>query len=97
METKKPTHRIRRGTLEATIWTNDSKNGSFYRATITRTYRDAAGKLATSGSFGAKELGDVALLAIDAQRWMREAEAARAAEASEAAGATDPADAEMTE
>ncbi len=80
METKKtPTHRIKRGTLEATIWTNDSKNGSFHRATLSRTYRDAAGKLATSSSFGSKELSDVALLAIDAQRWIREADAARAA------------------
>ena len=88
METKKPTHRIKRGTLEATIWTNESKNGSFFRATLSRTYRDAAGKLATSSSFGSKELGDVALLAIDAQRWIREADAAQKAE-SEASAETD--------
>jgi hypothetical protein len=96
METKKPTHRIKRGTLEATIWTNASKNGSFDRATIARTYRDAAGKLATSASFGSKELGDVALLAIEAQRWIREAEAARHTAGEGASDETEP-DAEMPE
>lgn len=97
METKKqPTHRIRRGTLEATIWTNESKNGTFDRATLARTYKDATGKLASSASFGAKELGDVALLAIDAQRWIREADAARKTASEDASDETSES-AEMPE
>ena len=76
MTTTKPTHRIRRGRLEVAIWENDSKNGVFYRAKFSRSFRDGEGKLQNSSSFSSSELVELALLAIQAQDWMRATERA---------------------
>lgn len=91
MNTTKPSNRIRRGRLEAAIWENTSKNGVFYRAKFSRSYRDTEGKLKSSDSFGSSELGDLALLAIQAQDWMRSAERSKASPLSANEG--EPADA----
>jgi hypothetical protein len=85
MNTTKPSNRIRRGRLEVAIWENTSKNGVFYRAKFSRSYRDGEGKLKNSDSFGSSELGDLAVLAIQAQDWMRSAERAKSADAEPAA------------
>jgi hypothetical protein len=72
----KPQHTLTRGSIEVAIWENRSKNGAFLRATIKRRYRAADGSFQSSDSFGVKELGDVALLAIQSQAWMLDAQAA---------------------
>ena len=74
MTTTKPTHRIRLGRLEVAIWENDSKNGVFYRAKFSRSFRDGEGKLQNSSSFSRPELAELALLAIQAEDWMRTTE-----------------------
>lgn len=85
MNTTKPTHRIRRGRLEVAIWENSSKNGVFYRAKFSRSFRDGEGKLQNSSSFSSSELLELALLAIQAQDWMRSTERSGNSEAGDAA------------
>lgn len=91
MNTTKPSNRIRRGRLEVAIWENTSKNGVFYRAKFSRSYRDGEGKLKNSDSFGSSELAELALLAIQAQEWMRSAERATTSDAEPAGGDTEAA------
>lgn len=85
MNTTKPTHRIRRGRLEVAIWENASKNGVFYRAKFSRSFRDGEGKLQNSSSFSSSELVELALLAIQAQDWMRTTERSKNPESAESA------------
>lgn len=89
MATQKPSNRIRRGKLEVAIWENESKNGPFYRAKFSRTYKGADGKLQNSSSFASSELGDLALLAILAQEWMRSAERSKESDAEPADSDTE--------
>ena len=41
----KPVDRIRVGAIEASIWENPGKNGSWKSVTLVRTYKDKDGKL----------------------------------------------------
>jgi hypothetical protein len=70
MATQKPIHTIRRGKLEAAIWENQSRAGTFYRATFSRSYRTSEGQPTSTSNFGARELPGLALLAIQAEAWM---------------------------
>lgn len=82
METKnKPVHRLTRGAIQAALWANSGKNGVYHRATFSRRYRTADGKPADTGTFRSSDLKELALLAIDAERWIAEADAANAAPA----------------
>lgn len=89
MDTTKPSNRMRRGRLEVAIWENSSRNGVFYRAKFSRSFRDGEGKLQNSSSFSSAELADVALLAIQAQDWMRSAERSKESNAEPADGDTE--------
>ena len=91
MNATKPTHRIRRGRLEVAIWENDSKNGIFYRAKFSRSFRDGEGKLQNSSSFSRPELAELALLAIQAEDWMRTTERSKNPEGAEPAEETSEA------
>lgn len=71
MATQRPAHTIRRGKLEAAIWENQSPKGRFFRITFRRHYRTDDGRLASSDSFSSRELGDLALLVIQADAWMQ--------------------------
>lgn len=85
MTPKRPIHTIKRGAVEAAIWTNETKNGdAFYRVTFTRFYRAADGKAANSTSFGSRNLPDLILLASDAEAWMLAQEASSVDEAASA-------------
>ena len=73
--TKRPTHSIKRGTLEAAIWTNETKEGrAFYRVTFSRSYRKKDGTYENSNSFGSRNLGELAALAMEAEKWVLEHE-----------------------
>jgi hypothetical protein len=86
MTTKRPIHSIKRGGLEAAIWTNETKDGAiFYRVTFSRFYRGADGKPANSSSFGTNHLGELALLAGQADAWIRSQETPIDASSEEAA------------
>lgn len=53
---KKP-HEIRIGRIKATIWENETGNGSRFNTTFTRLYKaEADGEWSTSDSFGLNDL-----------------------------------------
>lgn len=79
METKnKPVHRLNRGAVQAALWANSGKNGVYHRATFSRRYRTADGNPADTATFRSVDLKELALLAIEAERWIAEADAASA-------------------
>lgn len=56
-----PVASLRIGNIEAAVWQNDGKNGSFYSTTITRSYRDGD-SFKTAHSFDPGDLANVARL-----------------------------------
>ena len=70
-DSKKPANEIRLGRIKATIWANDSDNGTRYNVSIVRIYKDGdEWKEATS--FGRDELLLVAKIADMAHSWIYE-------------------------
>lgn len=65
MTTRKhqPAAKIRDGALVATIWANESENGTFYAAEFSRTYQDSEGKYHDATTFSNGELLKLARLA----------------------------------
>ena len=63
MSDKKPADTLRDGALKATIWENDSENGSFHNTVLAKTYEDKEGNLRDSHSFGTNDLLRVSELA----------------------------------
>lgn len=74
----KPVHRLNRGAVQAALWVNSGKNGVYHRATFSRRYRTADGKPADTATFRSSDLKELALLAIEAERWIAEADATNA-------------------
>ena len=70
---KKPVHREKSGAIEASIWENDGREGSFYSFTIGRLYKQGD-DWKTSHSFGTRSAADVAAVATLAARWIAEQE-----------------------
>lgn len=65
----KPAHEIRLGRIKATIWANETENGTRYNVTFTRLYKD--GDLwKDSDSFGRDDLPLMAKLADRAHSWI---------------------------
>lgn len=62
-QNNKPTETIRDGALKATIWKNQSENGTFYSVDLSRTYQDEQGNYHDSHSFSGSELLRIARLA----------------------------------
>ena len=60
----KPIDRIRVGAIEAAIWENPGKNGTWKSVTLSRTYKDSGGNLRSSNSLSGTDL----LLAAEALR-----------------------------
>jgi len=46
-----PRYRVRLGAVEAVIWDNEGKKGSWANISLSRTYEDKSGKLQSSNSF----------------------------------------------
>ena len=67
---RKPAHAIKAGAIRATIWENAGSNGPFYAATLTRSFRDAAGNWRQGTSFGERQLQDLMNAAREAKDWM---------------------------
>ena len=59
---KQPVHEIRLGRIKATIWENDTRNGTRYNVTLTRLYKDGD-EWKDSASFGRDDLPLVAKVA----------------------------------
>ena len=68
---QKPAHEIRLGRIKATIWENETENGSRYNVTISRLYKDGD-EWKQSTSFGRDDLPLVAKVADLAHTWTYE-------------------------
>lgn len=70
--TNKPAHEIRlSGGIKATIWANQSPNGTWYSTTIARLYKEGE-QWKTASSFGRDDLLVVAKIADQAHTWVCE-------------------------
>lgn len=65
----RPAHEIRLGRIKATIWENETTNGSRFNTAITRIYKDGD-EWKTSESFGRDDLALVAKVADMAHTWI---------------------------
>jgi len=71
----KPVASFRVGYVKAAVWVNSGENGDFHNVTITRTYKDADGKLQNSDSFGHGDLLAVAKVAERAENFIAQQQA----------------------
>ena len=68
---QKPAHEIRLGRIKATIWENETENGTRHNVTISRIYKDGE-EWKQTGSFGRDDLPLVAKVADLAHSWIYE-------------------------
>ena len=69
MAKQKPVHEIRLGRIKATIWENETDNGTRYNVVISRIYKDGDEWKQTT-SFGRDDLPLVAKVADLAHTWI---------------------------
>lgn len=70
-EKKTPAFTVRVGNVEAAVWENPSKNGSFYSTTFSRKYKTEQG-IRNSDSFSGADLLRLAKSADLAHTWTLE-------------------------
>ena len=70
-EKQKPAHEIRLGRIKATIWENETDNGTGHNVTVSRLYKDGDQWKQTT-SFGREDLPLVAKVADLAHTWIYE-------------------------
>ena len=68
---QKPAHEIRLGRIKATIWENETENGTRHNVTVSRIYKDGE-EWKQTGSFGRDDLPLVAKVADLAHSWIYE-------------------------
>ena len=68
---QKPAHEIRLGRIKATIWENETENGTRHNVTLSRIYKDGDQWKQTS-SFGRDDLPLVAKVADLVHTWTYE-------------------------
>ena len=66
---KKPVHEIRIGRIKATIWENETQNGTRHNVTVSRLYKDGD-EWKDSASFGRDDLPLVAKVADQAHSYI---------------------------
>jgi len=66
---QRPVHEVRLGRIKATIWANQSDNGTWYNVTVSRSYKDGD-EWKSSSSFGRDELLTAAKAADLANTWI---------------------------
>jgi hypothetical protein len=66
---QRPIHEIRMGRIKATIWENETENGSRYNVNLTRLYKDGD-QWKDSTGFGRDDLPLVAKVADLAHSWI---------------------------
>lgn len=71
MTKQKPAHEIRLGRVKATIWANETDNGTRHNVSVSRLYKDGDEWKATS-SFGRDDLPLVAKVVDLAHLWIYE-------------------------
>ena len=68
---QKPAHEIRLGRIKATIWENETENGTRHNVTVSRIYKDGE-EWKQTGSFGRDDLPLVAKVADLVHSWIYE-------------------------
>jgi len=68
-KTKRPVHEIRFGRIRASIWENETQNGTRHNVTVTRLYRDGE-QWRDSASFGRDDLPLVSKVCDHAHSWI---------------------------
>ena len=71
MTKQKPVHEVRLGRIKATIWENETEQGTRYNVTVTRLYKDGDDWKQTA-SFGREDLPLVAKVVDMAHSWTYE-------------------------
>ncbi len=71
MPKQKPAHEIRLGRVKATIWANETENGTRHNVTVSRIYKDGDDWKQTT-SFGRDDLPLVAKVVDLAHLWIYE-------------------------
>ena len=71
MAKQKPAHEIRLGRVKATIWANETENGTRHNVTVSRIYKDGEDWKQTA-SFGRDDLPLVAKVVDLAHLWIYE-------------------------
>ncbi|MGA2440695.1 MAG: hypothetical protein ABSH08_07040 [Tepidisphaeraceae bacterium] len=64
-----PVHAIRKHSLKASIWCNQTSAGVIYNVTLIRTYRDGE-NFKDTPSLGFDDLANAAKLLLDAESWI---------------------------
>ena len=68
---QKPAHEIRQGRIKATIWENETENGTRFNVTVARIYKDGE-QWKTTDSFGRDDLLLLAKVIDQAHTWIFE-------------------------
>jgi len=71
MSKQKPAHEIRLGRVKATIWANETENGTRHNVTVSRIYKDGDEWKQTT-SFGRDDLPLVSKVVDLAHLWIYE-------------------------
>lgn len=71
MTKQKPIHEIRLGRIKATIWENETEQGTRYNVTVHRLYKDGD-EWKQTASFGREDLPLVAKVVDMAHTWTYE-------------------------
>jgi hypothetical protein len=71
-EVNRPAQTIRYGAIKATIWGNQTRNGTMFSTTVTRSFKGEDEEWRESHSFGPSELPTVAGVLLDAHTWVHE-------------------------
>lgn len=71
MPKQKPAHEIRLGRVKATIWENETEQGTRHNVTVSRLYKDGD-EWKQSASFGREDLPLVAKVVDLAHTWIYE-------------------------
>ncbi len=66
----KPTHVIRCGGINASIWQNVGEYGPYFTVTFSRPVRDQAGAWRNFTSFSLRDLDTIAFLTAQAKDWI---------------------------
>lgn len=76
MSTKnQPVHRIRYGSVAATVWGNKNLAGCFFNTTFRRTFKKPDDTWSETDSFDERDLPSLAKAANDAHSWIVAAKA----------------------
>ena len=72
MEKKKPAHQVRVGLAKASIWANDTENGTRYSVTLGKLYKPADESWKTTSSLDRDDLLNAAKALDLAHTWIIE-------------------------